>query len=103
MNRKSNYSLGSKKRQLTSNLKTHFDNTGRNCMTPKDKSDISVQFDTNDRVDVRMEDSQIQAEVNRAAADNPDLPCKFIQEVLLAEADVNNGLCRPYMRKSNKR
>lgn len=72
-------------------------------MTPKDKSDISVQFDTNDRVDIRMEDSQIQAEVNRAVADNPDLPRKFIQEVLLAEADVNNGLCRPYMRKSNKR
>lgn len=72
-------------------------------MTPKDKSDISVQFDTDDRVDVRMEDSQIQAKVNRAAADNPDLPRKFIQEVLLAEADVKNGLCRPYMRKSNKR
>lgn len=71
-------------------------------MTLKDKSDISVQFDTNDRVDVRMEDSQIQAEVNRAVADNPDLPRNFIQEVLLAEADVNNGLCRPYIRKNNK-
>jgi hypothetical protein len=102
MNRKSNYLLGSKKRQLTSNLKTHFDNTGRNCMTPKDKSHISVQFDTNDRVDVRMEDSQIQAALNRAARDNPDLTCQFIQEVLLAEADVNNGHYKPYMRKSNK-
>ncbi len=102
MNRKSNYSLASKKRQLTSNLKTHFDNTGRNGMTSKDKSDISVQFDTDDSVDVRMEDSQIQVEVNRAAADNPDLPCKFIQEILLADADVNNGLYKPYMRKSNK-
>jgi hypothetical protein len=102
MNRKSNYSLGSKKRQLTSNLKTHFDNTGRNGMTSKDKSDISVQFDTDDSVNQSMEDAQVQATVNRSKADNPELPRKFIQEVLLAEADVNNGLYKPYMRKSIK-
>lgn len=72
-------------------------------MTPKDKSDISVQFDADESVNVRIEDDQIQAALNRAAADNPDLPYKFIQEVLLAEADVNNGLCRPYMKRGNKR
>ncbi len=71
-------------------------------MTPKDKSDISVQFDADESLNVRIEDAQIQAEVNRAAADNLDLPRKFIQEVLLAEADINNGLYRPYMRKSDK-
>lgn len=72
-------------------------------MTSKNKSDISVQFNTDDRVDVRMEDSQIQAALNRAVADNPDLPRKFIQEVLLAEADVKNDLFKPYMKRSNKR
>lgn len=71
-------------------------------MTPKDNSVISVQFDADESVNVRIEDAQIQAVLNRAAADNPDLPRKFIQEVLLAEVDVNNGLYRPYMRKSDK-
>jgi len=103
MNRKSNFWLGSKKKQALSNLKTHFDNTGRNGMASKDKSDISIKFDTDDSVHARMEDAQIQAAVNRAQAANPDLPSKFIQEVLLAEADVKNGLFKPYMKRSNKR
>lgn len=68
-------------------------------MTSKDKSDISVQFDTDESVNARIEGAQIQAALNRAAADNPDLPRKFIQEVLLGEADVKNGLFKLYTRK----
>ena len=40
------------------------------------------------------------AKIGRIASENPDLPFSFIQGVLLAKAEVDSGLAKPYERRT---
>ncbi|MBE9065518.1 hypothetical protein IQ260_02495 [Leptolyngbya cf. ectocarpi LEGE 11479] len=40
------------------------------------------------------------ATIGRIASENPDLPFSFIQGVLLAKAEVDSGLAKPYKRRT---
>lgn len=42
------------------------------------------------------------AKIGRIAEDNPDLPFSFINEVLLAKSEVDNGKVTKYERRKNR-
>lgn len=40
------------------------------------------------------------AAIGRIASENPDLPFSFIQGILLAKAELDSGLAKPYKRRT---
>lgn len=42
------------------------------------------------------------AKIGRIVEDNPDLPYEFIQEALLAKAEIDAGRVTKYVRRSRK-
>ncbi|MEM9220051.1 MAG: hypothetical protein AAGD25_37710 [Cyanobacteria bacterium P01_F01_bin.150] len=56
------------------------------------------------KVESRSVPKQIEywAEIGRIASENPDLPFSFIQGVLVAKAEVDSGLAKPYKRRTTR-
>ncbi|EPT1451845.1 hypothetical protein ACVOZ6_003433 [Escherichia coli] len=40
--------------------------------------------------------------IGRIAEDNPDLPFAFINEILMAKAEINNGQVTRYVRRKDR-
>jgi len=43
------------------------------------------------------------AKIGRIAEDNPDLPFSFIQEILLAKSEIDNGRMKSYVRRTPRK
>lgn len=42
------------------------------------------------------------AKIGRIAEDNPDLPFSFINEILLAKSEMDNGKMKKYVRRKDR-
>lgn len=42
------------------------------------------------------------AKIGRIAEDNPDLPFSFINEILLAKSEMDNGRMKKYVRRRDR-
>jgi hypothetical protein len=83
------------------------------CVTGEITMAISVRLDEAFVDDVRVyaeaasrsvpKQIEYWAKIGRIAEDNPDLPFSFIQEILLAKSEIDNGRMKSYVRRTPRK